>query len=153
MCPTAASWVVPAGSPRRRFGQRKGSEFRPMLGTSSWRLAGGELGHRSTLFQRPVGSLLQVETAFRCCSTLHPALCTQPCIISVSPSGIPEREETGTGVVLVGLARWVGMDSPSLLLTHSVMSSSFRPHGLQHARLPCPALSPGACSNSCPSSR
>ena len=25
--------------------------------------------------------------------------------------------------------------------------------GLQHARLPCPSPSPGACSNSCPSSR
>ena len=24
------------------------------------------------------------------------------------------------------------------------------PHGLQHARLPCPSPSPGACSNSCP---
>ena len=28
-----------------------------------------------------------------------------------------------------------------------------RPHGLQHARLPCPSTTPGACSNSCPSSR
>ena len=27
------------------------------------------------------------------------------------------------------------------------------PHGQQHARLPCPSLSPGVCSNSCPSSR
>ena len=26
-------------------------------------------------------------------------------------------------------------------------------HGLQCARLPCPSLSPGVCSNSCPSSR
>ena len=26
-------------------------------------------------------------------------------------------------------------------------------HELQHARRPCPSLSPGACSNSCPSSR
>ena len=26
------------------------------------------------------------------------------------------------------------------------------PHGLQHARLPCPSLSPRVCSNSCPSS-
>ena len=26
------------------------------------------------------------------------------------------------------------------------------PHGLQHSRLPCPSPSPGACSNSCPSS-
>ena len=24
------------------------------------------------------------------------------------------------------------------------------PHGLQHPRLPCPSLSPGVCSNSCP---
>ena len=24
------------------------------------------------------------------------------------------------------------------------------PHGLQHARLPCPSPTPGACSNSCP---
>ena len=29
---------------------------------------------------------------------------------------------------------------------------TLRPHGLQHARLPCPPI-PGACSNSCPSSR
>ena len=33
------------------------------------------------------------------------------------------------------------------------MSSSSQPHGLQHARLPCSSPSPGACSNSCPSSR
>ena len=32
----------------------------------------------------------------------------------------------------------------------SVMSDSLRPHGLQHARLPCPSLSSGVCSNSCP---
>ena len=30
------------------------------------------------------------------------------------------------------------------------MSNSLQPHGLQHARLPCPTLSPGVCSNSCP---
>ena len=33
------------------------------------------------------------------------------------------------------------------------MSDSLRPQGLQHARLPCPSPTPGACSNSCPSSR
>ena len=27
------------------------------------------------------------------------------------------------------------------------------PHGLQHARLPCPSLSPGVCSDSCPLSQ
>ena len=29
------------------------------------------------------------------------------------------------------------------------MSDSLWPHGLQHARLPCPSLSPGVWSNSC----
>ena len=40
-----------------------------------------------------------------------------------------------------------------LFFSHSVVSDSLQPHGLQHARLPCPSLSPGACSSSCPSSR
>ena len=34
--------------------------------------------------------------------------------------------------------------------SHSVMFDSLGPHGLQHARLPCPSLTPQACSNSCP---
>ena len=40
----------------------------------------------------------------------------------------------------------------SVQFSCSVMSDSLRPHGLQHTRLPCPPLSPEACSNSCPSS-
>ena len=32
------------------------------------------------------------------------------------------------------------------------MLDSLWPHGLQHARLPCPSPNPRACSNSCPSS-
>ena len=35
----------------------------------------------------------------------------------------------------------------------SVVSSSLKPHGLQHARLLCPSPTPGVCSNSCPLSR
>ena len=34
--------------------------------------------------------------------------------------------------------------------SRSVVSDSLRPHGLQHARLPCPSPTPGACSDSCP---
>ena len=37
--------------------------------------------------------------------------------------------------------------------SRSVVSDSFRPHGLQHARPPSPSLSPWAGSNSCPSSQ
>ena len=33
------------------------------------------------------------------------------------------------------------------------MSNFLRLHGLQHARLPCPTLSPRVCSNSCPLSQ
>ena len=40
-----------------------------------------------------------------------------------------------------------------MLLSHSVMSSSLRPHGLQHSRLPCPSVSPRIRSNSCPLSQ
>ena len=40
--------------------------------------------------------------------------------------------------------------SPLLLLTHTVVSDSLWPHGLQHAKLPCPTPSPGVFSNSCP---
>ena len=40
-----------------------------------------------------------------------------------------------------------------LMFRHWVMSDSLWPHGLQHARLPCPSLSPGVCLNSCPLSR
>ena len=41
----------------------------------------------------------------------------------------------------------------SVQLSHSVMSDSLRPHGRQRARLLCPSRTPGACSNSWPSSQ
>ena len=40
-----------------------------------------------------------------------------------------------------------------LQFSHSVVSDSLRPHGLQHARLPCPSPTSGAYLNSCSSSR
>ena len=41
----------------------------------------------------------------------------------------------------------------SVQFSCSVMSDFLWPHGLQHAKLPCPSPTPGACSNSCPSSQ
>ena len=38
----------------------------------------------------------------------------------------------------------------SVQFSHSVVSKSLWPHGLQHARLPCPSPSPRVCLNSCP---
>ena len=43
---------------------------------------------------------------------------------------------------------WSGMQRQ--LFSLQVMSDTLRPHGLQHARLPGPSLSPRVCSNSCP---
>ena len=37
-----------------------------------------------------------------------------------------------------------------LLFSCSAVSDSLWPLRLQHVRLPCPSLSPGVCSNSCP---
>ena len=37
--------------------------------------------------------------------------------------------------------------------SHSLMSNSLWPHGLQNARLPCPSPTPRVYSNSCPLSR
>ena len=41
----------------------------------------------------------------------------------------------------------------SFQFSHSVVSDSLRPHGLQHARLPCPSPTSRVYSNSCPLSR
>jgi len=41
----------------------------------------------------------------------------------------------------------------SVQFSHSVVFDSLWSHGLQHIRLSCPSSTPGACLNSCPSSR
>ena len=55
--------------------------------------------------------------------------------------------------LLHSLKREMSVLGISVQFSHSVKSDSLCPHGLQHARLPCPSPAPGACSNSCPSSR
>ena len=53
-------------------------------------------------------------------------------------------------------ADWI-ISSPSLVssvqFSHSVVSDSLWPCGLQPTRPPCPSPTTGACSNSCPSSQ
>ena len=45
------------------------------------------------------------------------------------------------------------LDMSSVQFNPSVMSNSLQPHGLQHARLPCPSPTSRVYSNSCPSSQ
>ena len=47
----------------------------------------------------------------------------------------------------------MGFSLSSVRFSHSVMSDSLWPHGLQHTRLPCPSPTPKACSDSCPLSQ
>ena len=47
----------------------------------------------------------------------------------------------------------LNLTKSNVQFSHSVVSNSLWPHGLQHTRLPCPSATPGACSNSCPSSQ
>ena len=48
---------------------------------------------------------------------------------------------------------WMWVGGWLLLFSHSVMSNSLQPHGLQHARVPCPSPTLGAYSNCCPLSQ
>ena len=45
------------------------------------------------------------------------------------------------------------MNKVSVQFSLSVVSDSLWPHGLQHAKPPCPSPTPGVYSNSCPSSQ
>ena len=42
------------------------------------------------------------------------------------------------------------LKSHTVQFSHSVVSDSLQPHGLQHTRLPCPLPTPGVYSDSCP---
>ena len=57
-----------------------------------------------------------------------------------------------TELMFVKLCYWIEMvnlTTRKVQFSGSVVSESLRPHGLQHARLPCSSPSPGACSNLC----
>ena len=66
-------------------------------------------------------------------------------ISSCKPSGTAKKKKKGEN----SAHRLI----KARFFSHSVMSDSLWPHGLQHARLPCPSPTPRACSNTCPLSR
>ena len=73
-------------------------------------------------------------------------------------SHAPSNQPTDTGLwwrklqhLLQGIKQ--GVLVGSVRFSSSVMSDSLGPHGLQHASLPHPSPTPGASSNSCPSSQ
>ena len=50
------------------------------------------------------------------------------------------------------ISRWRKNMPLHIQFSCSVVSDCLRPHGLQHSRPPCLSPTPGACSDSCPSS-
>ena len=59
----------------------------------------------------------------------------------------------GKPMLLVNLIRWTKFRPCSVHFSSVTQScQTLRPHGLQHTRLPCPSVTPGACPNSYPSS-
>ena len=87
--------------------------------------------------------------------------------IQVCNKGSRQSEHERSGIKLRNLAFYVWEDPSlwahwihsfhrhfsSVQFSHSVVSNSLQPHGLQHTRLPCPSPTPGVYSNSCPLSQ
>ena len=48
---------------------------------------------------------------------------------------------------------WIFPMFSSVQFSHSDVSDSLQPHGLQHSRPPCPSPTPRVCLNSCPLSQ
>ena len=76
---------------------------------------------------------------------------TQPVKNSIVELLTPAGSEPGKGKVRELKGQSFGKSAP--VFSCLVVSNSLQPHGLWHARLPCPSLSPGVCSNSCPLSQ
>ena len=55
--------------------------------------------------------------------------------------------------VCVHLYTYICVNTYQYQFSHSVMSDSLQPHGVQHARPPCPSPTPRVYSNSCPLSQ
>ena len=68
-----------------------------------------------------------------------------------APTGKGKEDQvtpTHTARCITGEEAWA-----SVQFSHSVVSDSLLPHGLQHARPPCPSPAPGVYTNSCPFSQ
>ena len=70
--------------------------------------------------------------------------------LQLCPTLCDPPSSTAPGILQARTLEWGAI---AFSVSHSVMSKSLWPHGLQHTRLPCPSPNPETCSNSCPSSQ
>ena len=103
------------------------------------------------MYQDPWGHMLlrALQSLNKNCQEHHQACSLQPvpCACRTDAEEGPlHKTAHGTGSSV-----WKASHTVSCVqFSSSVMSDSLRPHGLQHARLPCPSPTPGVYSNSCP---
>ena len=72
-------------------------------------------------------------------------------LYQLSYQGSPYFKEMAYfGVIIKYMFKYMFKYIYSVQFSCSVVSDPLRPHGLQHARLPCPSPTPGAYSNLCP---
>ena len=80
--------------------------------------------------------------------------CLSPPLSSSAPIWEEVAEGSQIAVIVSPGLRNLNLEKTCFLVVVFVQSlscvDSLQPHGLQHTRLPCPSLSPGVCSNSCP---
>ena len=104
----------------------------------------------------------QTARAFAFCFCRGWTLCCCSCWPSTPPEGVQGRvrhyvlqgiwwDRSLDGWMLSGTDFMITVLQFSSVQSLSVLTL-LPPHGLQHARLPCPSPAPRACSNSCPSS-
>ena len=104
-----------------------------------WRLTSG----REAAWCSRQGSMPQISPLYMSAQELrvgHPASIPQRMLFS----SISVATSSFTTTCLEIWYNW-----HSVQFSHSVMSNSWRRHGLQHARPPCPSPTPRACPNSC----
>ena len=96
-----------------------------------------------------------ISVIFSVVKSSLPLLCAPFSFVLLSPKILSQL-----WVSVSVLALWLHIYLPlrlrtccSVQFSCSVVSKSLWPHGLQHARPPCPSPTPGAYSNSCPLSR
>ena len=101
------------------------------------------------LWKRSCQFNAQCQPVHRCFALRHFCFGTEgvPCTCLISSNRMLRRH-----VLRVEILCFM-QDTLWWLFSCSVVSDSLWPHGLQHTRLPCPSLSPGVCSNSCPLSQ
>ena len=84
-----------------------------------------------------------------CSESCHLKVCVAPVMVHARKKWIPKLIH----FLYSSKSRMNANTMYSVQFSHLVISDSLQLHGLQHARLPCPSPTPGACSNSCPLSR